>query len=110
MFELRNRSPVPTSERILAADEMEPFAGKRSKSLALEQGARSVITHFDAFLAPGSRIPRWLSIPGLPGTGSTAAAPRTDINFRHGFDPPTAPPGGTRAWAGRPVMVLACSG
>jgi len=100
----------PDFEQILAADERSP-SPERVVILGWNKGAQPVITHFDAFLAPGSRIEVVVD-PGLgraPEVDSHQRLANTDVNFRHGSTTDRSTLEELELGQADHVMVLACS-
>lgn len=107
---LRESGTVPDFEQILAADDL-PHPPERVVILGWNKGAQSVITHFDAFLAPGSEI-HVVADPELgrpPEKGRHQRLANTDVVFRHGSTADRSTLEDLELERADHVMVLACS-
>ena len=100
----------PDFEQILAADEKSPDP-ERVVVLGWNKGAQSVITHFDAFLAPGSEIHVVVDpeIRGAPAENQHQRLGNTDVTFRHGSTTDRSTLEDLELGRADHVMVLACS-
>lgn len=107
---LEEASEAPDFEQVLAADE-RPQDPERVVILGWNKGAQSVITHFDAFLAPGSQIQVVVdpAFEGAPVENGHQRLANTDVIFRHGSTTDRNTLEGLELDRVDHVMVLACS-